>query len=223
MHDDGARGQRRGGALWDTSFTITNPVKAAGGNERESDPALRARARAAHETAAKGTLAAVENGALTVDQVSFAVAYNVVNPADPSALQYAVELVVSDTDGNSNAAMLALVETALDEYRGGGIPVTISGGSPILTAIHVRFTFLAGVDTVTRASEAIDRIVAGVNVHRGGEVLTLEQISAYAMQGGPDVTGVVNCRVETPADNVTPASNTSLIRTSRALVTYGVA
>lgn len=204
-------------SLFDTSFVPSAPTAAAGGADAEKDEALRSRARKAHEAARRGTLAAIEAGALSVDGVAHAKAYEVLdgdgNPA------HVVELVISDGEGNSNAALQAAVQAVLDDYRPAGIVVTLLNGTQVLQTIQLQVTFLAGFDTVVAFEEAANRVLAAVNQLDPGQTLHVSEIISAAKGDGPAVTGIVDVKVIDPAGDVVPASNTLAIRTQRPLIT----
>lgn len=203
-------------SLWDTSFVVTANETGAGGQTAESDESLRARARKAHETARRGTLAAIEFGAMTIPGIAHATAYEVQNAN--GQLAQAVELIIADRDGNANTALQNAVAAILDEYRPAGIPVTLTSGTPVLEDVILQMTFLAGIDTQAAFQAAADRIVAEVNTLSAGQSLLVADLIEAAKRGGTAQTGIVECKVIEPAGNVVPSTNNQVIRTSKALV-----
>lgn len=206
--------------LWDTTLTVVNPAAAAGGQDRESDDSLRARARAAQQAARRGIRAAIEAGALTVPQVTHATAFEELD-ADGVPTGW-VTLVISDDEGNSNTAIAALVETVLEEYRGAGVPVTVAVGVVRLEDIVIAATYVTGQDTLARFDEGAGRVVAYVNALAPGEVMDPGRIAEAFMGYGAGVyqTGIKGCKVVEPSGPVVPET-TDVIRTSRALITQG--
>ena len=209
------------GTLWDTTFVPSADGPGAGGSDAETNESLRSRARTAHETARKGTLAAIENGALTVPGVAHAAAYEFLEPDGTPAR--AVELIVSDGAGNSNAALQAAVLAVMPEYRAGGIPVVVSGGIPVLEDVILVLTFATGIDTQAAFAAASARIVASINALGPGQTLVREaRIVEPALAGGSTVTGIVGLKVIEPAGDVVPPTQQTVIRTSSALVSLQV-
>jgi len=202
---------------FDGSIAIEAAENAAGGTDRETDASYRERLRAAPREARRGTLSAIEFGALTVPGVAFATATDVLQASGLPALQ--VSLVVSDAAGNSSGAMLYLVGLALGEYRCGGVPTFVNGGTAEFVDVVVALTFLATVDSLAAAQAAVQRIVAYVNGLGPGQTLVTSSIAAAALGSSVGATGVVSCDVVSPAGNLQPSSPTGVIRTTTARVT----
>jgi len=115
--EPGSGGKVRAGALirwqdqpFDASITVTNdtesdgvtPADFDGGNEAESDDDYRLRGVRAWLTQRRGTLEAIEQGALSVGSVASAIATEDYDSG-------IVAVSVADQDGNSNQAMIATV------------------------------------------------------------------------------------------------------------------
>lgn len=126
-------------------LTVTNPEAASGGSGVESDEALRNRARRFFTTARRGTLEAIEFGALTVPGVATANAVELTSGGEPNGL---VQLYVADESGRGNARLGELVEAELDEYRAAGVPVQVLSVAPVYVAISYSLSFAVGVDQV---------------------------------------------------------------------------
>jgi len=84
-----------------------------------------------------------------------ATAFEIVNPGSglPAA---AVELVISDQNGNSSQAMIQGVTDNLLTYRAAGIPVFVSGGQIQYEQVVYDLDFQAGIDTVGRVMMSSD-------------------------------------------------------------------
>ena len=89
-----------------SDLTVTNGERLAGGAAEESDEDFRARIRRYFTTLRKGTVAALEAGALTVDGVEFAT-------VDESTMATSgwVSVYIGDPEGAGNAALAAAVDT----------------------------------------------------------------------------------------------------------------
>jgi hypothetical protein len=203
--------------VFDTSLVPSALEKGAGGDDAESDPSLRERLRAAPKAARRGTLAAIEYGAKTVEGVAFATAVDVLNGDGTKAR--AVSLTVADVYGNANAAMLYLVGVALEEYGAGGIPIALSSGVAVFEAIVLVLTYVPGVNTQAAQDAAALRVVAAVNSLPPGQALTPGLAASAALGASSASTGVLSATVIEPAGAVQPTATQS-IRTSRALVSF---
>lgn len=131
--------------LWDATLQVSNPKTTAGGENAEDDETFRARVRDFWRTARRGILAAIEQGALTVEGVVSAHAVESLTGAgDPARVVF---LYISDSSGVASDALAEEVRVALDDYRAAGIAVLISTSTPLIVDIQLRLAFLAGVDT----------------------------------------------------------------------------
>jgi len=178
----------------DASFTVTNSVAAAGGNDEETDEELRARIKALSLTLRRGTLAALEFGALTVPSVRVAVASEDITTG-------IVRVAVSDSAGSSNSQMTSDVETALEEYRAAGTDVTVVGGKVLSQVISVQLRLEAGFQASTLLDSVSDAIVERVSELKLGETLYLTMIRTAAQNTNDAILDVV---VITPASDVVP-------------------
>jgi hypothetical protein len=183
--------------LFDSTFTVTNADLAAGGNAEESDDELKLRARSFWTTLRRGTLGALEFGALTVATVRVAKATE-----DATGL---VTVVVTDTDGNSNAQMVALVEAALEDWRAAGVTVTVLGGAALLTDVAATMTLRDGVDATILGPLVIDAIEGRMFKLRQGETLYLDMLTAAVLAVDPD--GILAVDFGALVDDVVPTSS----------------
>lgn len=179
----------------DPTIVVTNVALAAGGNDEESDPELRVRARTFWLVLRRGTLAALEFGALQVPSVRIA-------KATESAITGIVTLVVTDSDGGSTAQMVADAEAEIEIWRAAGSIVTTVGGTALIVAVTGTLIVNDGVDAAVLAPLCSDAIEARMRKQRQGEVLYLDSIKAAAVNVDPDaIDGLV---LTLPAANVTP-------------------
>jgi uncharacterized phage protein gp47/JayE len=212
-----------GGTL-ETGLTVTNPERSAGGNDRESDSDYKARVRGVFVNARRCTVSALEQGALTVDEVRVASAYEVRDSAGcPVGF---VDLYVTDQNGDSNATMVAEVEEVIEEWRAAGVGVDVQGGVAVNRQIRVRVTFEAGTSSSAALLDVRRAIVARVNQLKARAETTVEEALAsgrsvltpglvdYAVRTVPRVVGVT---VELPAAAEVPEVG-EVIRTTLGLV-----
>jgi len=208
-----------------TDLTVSNPVASTGADDEESDEALRDRARRFFTTARRGTLGAVEAGALVVPGVRTAEAFESVDTLGRPAR--GVELVISDAftealvDSNPTSyqtqsqTLAQVVLAALDDVRAAGIYVQVTVGIVRLQGITLGLRFDAGADVDLAALNARGAVVAYVNgLPPGAPLLVASIIDQLRPIPGLVVTGA---EVLSPAGDVI-ASPLEVIRTALALV-----
>lgn len=183
------------------SWSVTNAALFAGGAEEESDDELKDRVRGVNATRPRGTLAAIEVGALQVPTVKVV---SVVE--DPTTLL--VTVYVADADGNSNATMTAAVTTELEDWRCAGASVSVVGGTLYAQAIDISLTVRTGVDVAALSLAVRTAIVNAVNRLKPGETLYRDLISSAARAVDPD--GITTVTVNTPAADVAPSSGQTI-------------
>jgi uncharacterized phage protein gp47/JayE len=164
--------------LFDT-FTVTNAAAAAGGNEQEGDEDLRRRAKNFFATLRRGTRAALEQGALEVDEVRVA---TVVENAEEGT----VTVLVGDSDGNSTAEMIEAVEFELENWRAAGVFVAVAGASQKPVAMTLSFDVRDGFDIVAVLPTIEDALIARSKKQRASQTLTLDTIVATVIGLYPD-------------------------------------
>ncbi len=160
-------------------FQVTNPAVSGGGNNEESDEDLRARARSFFATLRRGTLAALETGALEVSTV------RVANATENNETGQ-VNVLVSDADGNSTAEMVSDVETELEEWRCAGTNLAVVGGVQLLVAGVLRITARAGFNLAAATPNIVDAVETRIGKLRGEETLFLDMIIASAINAFSD-------------------------------------
>lgn len=180
-----------------TNLAVTNAGPAAGGNDAEIDDELRVRARTFWTTLRRGTLGALEFGALQVASVR-------VSRATEDPVTGIVTLVVTDSDGNSTAQMIANTVAELENWRAAGSVVTVLGGTRLLVNVTGTLVGDVGVDTSVLAPLALAAITARMNKQRQGEILYLDSLKAAALSVDPDSLDALVLTV--PAANVTPTA-----------------
>jgi hypothetical protein len=178
------------GQIFDTTITVNNAEPAAGGTARELDGDYSERARAFFAASIRGTLPAIEAGALTVAGVASATASEVITNGSPARL---VTLVVADLAGVCNRVLAAQVVAALRDFRGGGVGVIVLSSVPQMVVIQLRLVFTAGVDTASLVSNIRQAIVDYVNglganqtLLRGDLFAVLSRFKAQGLIVGSD-------------------------------------
>lgn len=198
----------------DPALQVTNIEPATGGDERETDARLRARARDFFRTARRGTLAAIEFGALTVPGVRQATA---LEELDALGIQTGrVFLYVADALGQANAALIAQVRAALFEFRAAGVFVDLSSAVPTFVPIVYQLRFAAGVDTTAAFVSVANATLAAVNALAPNATLQVSLLFAIARS----IPGVIvdDDAVVAPVGDLVPSPG-QIIRTRLDLIT----
>lgn len=197
----------------DAAVVVTNPAIASGGALLESDDALRERARRFFASARRGTLGAIEFGALTVSGVVSATAFEEVDGSGrPTGV---VSVYIADANGQANQQLADLVRDALREYRAAGVIVDVLTTQPLPTDISYVVPFAAGTDTLAAAQQLRELTVATVNALAPGEVLPLSLLDSVARSVPGAI--VLQGSVQLPAGDLVPAFN-QVIKTELARV-----
>lgn len=198
-------------AVFDATLTVTNPNGAAGGADAELDPAFRGRIRRFWPTIRRGTLGAIEFGALQVPGVAVARAIEIAN-VDTGFPAAFVQLVIADEDGASTGALETAVANALLEFRAGGIPVQVIGGELVSPSpvIQWQLAFESGVDQVLAAAQVRAMSVAVASNLPPGVPLFRAALFAAARA----VSGVIvsDTSLVQPIGDIVPAEPHLLIR-----------
>ncbi len=205
----------------DPALQVTNLDVFAGGAPTETDASLRERARAFFTAARRGTLAAIEFGALTVPGVAQATAYESTDAQGQPTGD--VQCFITDPQGNANQALVDAVVNALVEYRAAGIWVQVIPTQPEPTEIQYNLQFIAGFDTTVVFSQVQQAVLSFVNGLPPGTgdpdgpgVLRESDLLAIARSIPGTIVNAGAVLVPT-GDVVPPAGKT--IRTTLALIT----
>jgi uncharacterized phage protein gp47/JayE len=188
----------------DSTITVTNAERTAGGIKAEADADFLNRIRGYLATVRRGTVAALAFGATQVSGVLRAA-------VDETAFPPTV--YIADFAGGANTALVVEVQAELNHWRPAGTQVNVVGATVVNQAITLALTFAAGFDTAAARDQVIEAVIAAVNGLGIGETLFRAQLIAAAA----GVAGIRNVVVVNPAGDVDP-TNSQLIRTARELV-----
>jgi len=180
---------------FDATIAITNPAVAAGGNDEETDDELKVRARLFWQTLRRGTLAALEFGALKVPRVR-------VSRATEDLGTGITTLVVTDSDGNSTAQMVSDTIAEIENWRAASSLVTIIGGTQLIVNVTGQLVAKIGIDTSVLGPVAAAAIVGRMNKQRQGETLFIDSIKAAGISVDPDAIEALT--LTTPLADVVP-------------------
>lgn len=188
---------------FDSSLTVQSTEPAAGGADKESSDDLILRALDFPSTIEKGTLAALQTGALRVPGCRIATAYE-----DPTGL---VTLYVADRDGNSSTPLVTAVRAELETggttgrgWRAAGSIVTVTGGIVLEIETQVELTVDSGFDVTARAADIISAITARGERYGAGATVDRDHIKTAVFNVDRKIKGVT---VLLPAANIIPSAN----------------
>ncbi len=202
----------------DPTMSVTNPTRAAGGNPREEAGQFGGRIQGYWKAARRGTRAAIEYHAKTIDGVATALVEERLNPFNGLPV-YRGTIIVADSAGSANAALVAKVQAALPEVRGLGVPVFVTGGVPVEVGVRVAgIVFQAGAQTSVLIEQIRGAIVATVNALGPGESLRIAAIQAAVEQFAPIAKAPKNA-VVLPTGDLVPDTVRAVLRTRSDLVT----
>lgn len=209
-------------------LTVTNDVATAGAADAEDDPSLRDRARRFWTTAQRGTLSAIENGALAVPGVVRASAIEAIDATGRPGRW--VQLLVADrftdalvtinqTSAAYDAQSQSLARTvfnALSDVRCGGCFVQVIVAQVVLLMVRLDLTFSAGVDPIAVSEIARATVVNYTNaLAPGASFVPDDAVNALRSVTGLLVTGN---EIAVPAGTVAPRAM-QVIRSTFDLVT----
>lgn len=203
------------------TYELTASTVAVGGAPEESDPDLRDRVRAITLTQRRGTLQALEIGALQIDIVKRATAVD-----DGTGL---VTVYVTDADGGSTGADVTVSPSLVDdgtmtykvaiellEWAAAGSLVNVSGGTVQTVDITVALTVRLGVDVPALVALVQSSIAGAVNRLKIGETLYKSLIQAAARAVDPD--NILEVTVSLPATDTAPTTAGHIIRAGTVTV-----
>lgn len=209
-------------------LAVTNEVATAGADDRESDDSLRDRARRFWTTSQRGTLSAIERGALAVPGVTKANAIEAIDSTGRPGRW--VQLLITDrfttalvTINQTSAAYDAQAQSlakqvffSLAEFRCGGLYVQVVVAQVVLLQVRLDLTFSADADPVTTAERARAAIVNYTNgLNPGDSFVPEDAVAELEAVNGLIITGN---EIAVPAGEVVPRAMQA-IRTTFDLVT----
>lgn len=184
----------------DPGATVTNSDRFVGGRDRESDNELRARFRRFFEALRRGTVGALEMGALSVPGVSYVtVDEGTIRCGDGGF----VRVYVGDPDANSNVTLAAQVVAELEHWRAAGILVVVDGAEREEIPLHVTLFIRAGANRGAIAEAVRASVLGYTDDLAPKETLRISRVHKHAHDAHADVLGA---QVTTPAGDTVPAA-----------------
>jgi len=154
----------------DTTLTVRNLERAAGGTEDQTTEEFAAVVQEFFVSARRGTDTAILAAVLNTPGVVNAFVDELRDGnGDPAGI---VKAVISDGSGGGNSVLAARVVTALRSVRGFGVPVLVDAGVPVFVDIEAAdLAFKTGFDSTSVLADARVRVLAAVNAIAPNEIL----------------------------------------------------
>lgn len=196
------------GPKFDSTIQVTNPLAAAGGEDREGDGEYVGRARDFWRTQRRGILAAIELGARSVPGIASAQAVEELTPlAQPARV---VRLYIADSSGVASRPLGAAVVRAVTEWRAAGIAVVPYLSTPQLVAVRLSLSFLAGTESVSLAEEVRAAVFGFANSLPVNGPLLRADLLAVLRHFVPRGLVLAGSTVLDPAGDLVPAPGQTL-------------
>lgn len=204
---------RSPGDLFDTSIKVYNEFATSHADDSETAEVFRERVRGFWTSARRGTLTAIEYGALQVPGIDSATAVEVITPNnDPARV---VELYIADSQGHASKAIIPLVEKELLEWRALGIQVIIYPTSVQYVAVKIHPTFKLGIQTDVLLEQLKSALSQSVSELGAGETLLRSKLlSVIELFQSRGLVPTVNTLVSPIGDLVPDKGKTIRLRSS---------
>lgn len=196
----------------DPDLTVTNAGRFAGGAAEESDSRVRDRARRYFQTLRKGTVEALEAGALSVAGVDLAtVDESAIAPEDGGY----VSVYIGDPDARASQPLVDAVETELDDWRAAGVRVVVQAAEREEIDLELTIYVTRGADQATLREDvqtAVLGYINGTDETTGlpiAATLRLTRVAKAAMSVSDDLEYV---EVDTPTSDPAPSAGHYAIR-----------
>lgn len=210
-----------------TDLAVTNSLATTGGEDEETDDALRERARRFFTTARQGTLAAIEAAALGVAGIQTASTFEVLDALGRPARfvqlvvadQFTEQFVTYDTIPpgfeTQSQAITTAINAALSDVRPAGTFVQVIVANTVIQPVQLTLAFQAGADVNLVALQARAAVVNVTNALAPGDPLVVNDLlAALQLVPGLNYTGD---EILSPAGDVV-AQPLQVIRTTLGLV-----
>lgn len=197
----------------DNTLAVTNPERASGGDDVESEASLRERTRRFFGAQRRGTGPAIEAAALAVAGVRQATAEEETVDGEITGR---VQLYIADANGQANAELRSLVSAALLDARCFGIGVEVIGATLTFVPIVLALAFESNVDTVL-AFDQVRQTTVGRVAQLGPRDTLHRALISDAARSVPGVI-VTDGSIVAPVGDVVPVGG-EILRTRADLIT----
>ena len=197
--------------------TVNNPAALSGGEDAETDAALRARFSLFMDTRSQATSLAIQNAIISVQQ---GLRYTIGELFDPSgaARPGFFTLTVDDGSGDPPASLLNAVALAVESVRPLGTQFAVVPPIPVPAAVSVQLTLTAGSPTSVVYANVVAAITSWINAQPIGGALPLARLVQVAFDADPAVINVGAITINGVSADLAPPA-TGLVRVSSVLVT----
>lgn len=192
--------------LGDATIAVTNGERMVGGAAEETDNTFRDRIRRYFSTLRKGTVSALEAGAIGVGGVAYAAVDETHRMAEDGGY---VLVLVADAEGYANAALVEAVETELENWRSAGIWVQVEGAERQDEELALELGVVVGADQGTIRAAVRASVLAYTDTLAPGATLYLSAVTHAAHGASGDIVYV---SVSSPAADIAPDTEISIIR-----------
>lgn len=196
---------------------ISNPLPTTGGQDPESDSALRVRFVLFIASLQKATRSAILYAIMSVQTgllISIIENANYVTGLPQYGFFY---VVVDDGSGNPPASLLTSIYNAIDLYRAAGIQFAVYPPTLVYAAVALTITTGPSFDHPTLTTTVANAVSTYVNTLLDGSTLAYTRLIQVAYDASPGVINVSNVTINgVPADLAIPPQ--SVIRTSTVTV-----
>ena len=206
-----------------TTLQVTNLLASFGADDDEQDDDYKRRCQSFYPSTRRGTLAAIEQGALTVPGVRSATAYEGdrfvgLIVADAFVAQLINATAIPANYQVQSDALANTIQTTLKSWRGGGVQVVITIAVVNLVPITLLLRYRSGFDVNVASDDAKAKIMGYVNGLKPQEPFIYnDAIEALRRVPGLIVTGH---EIISPNGDVIPMA-LEVLRTDLSLITVG--
>jgi len=195
-------------ALFDTTIKVTNPLQTSGGEPAEDDATFKNRIQSFWQTANRGTIGAIQFGALTVPGIVSAYVEEVTNlSGTPTRL---VNLYVADSSGLATSPLTLQVANVLSDYRACGIYVNLIGGMPQIVDVTLSLAFSGNVNTSSVTEDIRNAIVDFINSLGVNQMLSLAALYALLYRFQNQGLVVTESTIVSPTGSIIPTPGYTL-------------
>ena len=183
---------------------VTNLVAAAGGQDAESDTALRSRFANFIDSRSRATPAAV---AFTIQSLQQGLDYTLVENRDPSGASRPgfFTITIDDGSGSPSNLLIANVSSALEAVRPIGTQFAVQ--PPVLVIANISLTLACSTTNETAVSQSVlAALQAYVSQLSIGAPLPISRVSAIAYSSSTAITNVTNVTINGQSDLIVPAN-----------------
>ncbi len=183
---------------------VTNPVAAAGGQNAESDAALRSRFSNFIDSRSRATPSAV---AFTIQSLQQGLNYTLVENQDPSGANRPgfFTITVDDGSGSPPSVLIANVSNALEGVRPVGTQFAVQPPLLVIANISLTLTYSGSDEAAVQSSvsAALQAYVSGLTI---GTPLPISRVSAIAYGSSTAIANVTNVRINGLGDLLVAAN-----------------